>query len=111
MANAHIKDFTDANFDAEVLASDKPVMVDFWAEWCQPCKTLAPTIDALAEEYATKAKVGKVNTDNNRAISVKYQITAIPTVMIFKGGNMVRKFVGFQKKEALMAALDEAAIK
>jgi thioredoxin 1 len=109
MANAHIKEFTDANFDAEVLASDKPVLVDFWAEWCQPCKMLGPTIDALAEEYATKAKVGKVNIDLHRQVTAKYQITSIPTVLVFKGGNVVKKFVGFQKKEKLMAELEEAA--
>lgn len=107
MSNAHVKEFTDANFDSEVLASDKPVMVDFWAEWCQPCKMLSPTIDAIAEELADKVKVGKVNTDLNRQISTQYQINAIPTVMIFKGGTMVRKFVGFQKKEKLMTELDQ----
>lgn len=84
MSNAHVKEFTDANFDSEVLASDKPVMVDFWAEWCQPCKMLSPTIDAIAEELADKVKVGKVNTDLNRQISTQYQINAIPTVMILR---------------------------
>ncbi|HLP85806.1 MAG TPA: thioredoxin [Phycisphaerales bacterium] len=108
MANAHVKEFTDANFDSEVLASDKPVMVDFWAEWCQPCRTLAPTIDALATEYDGKAKVGKVNIDHNHGTGAKYQISSIPTVLIFKGGTVVKKFVGFQKKEVLVAALEDA---
>ena len=109
MANAHVKQFTDANFDAEVLGAAEPVLVDFWAEWCGPCRMLAPTIDAVAETYHGKAKVGKVDVDSNRAISVKFGITAIPTVIIFKGGQIAKKFVGLARKEDLAAALDAAA--
>jgi len=109
MANENVQEFTDGNFESEVLNSDKPVLVDFWAEWCMPCRTLAPVIDAVADELAGKVKVGKVDTDGNRAISMKYNITAIPTVIIFKGGQVVKKFVGFKKKDELVAALNEAA--
>ena len=108
MANPNVREFTDGNFETEVLASAEPVLVDFWAEWCMPCRNLAPVIDAVAEELAGKARVGKVDTDSNRNISVKYGITAIPTVIIFKGGQVVKKFVGFKKKDELVAALQEA---
>ena len=96
------------NFKSDVLDAAQPVVVDFWAEWCMPCRNLAPVIDAVAEELVGKARVGKVDTDNNRGISVKYGITAIPTVIIFKKGQVVKKFVGFKKKDELVAALTEA---
>lgn len=109
MANAQVKEFTDANFDSEVLSSSQPVLVDFWAEWCMPCRSLSPIIDAIATEHAGKVKVGKVDIDSNREISMKYGITAIPTIMIFKDGKPVRTFVGLHKKEGLVAALEQAA--
>ncbi len=109
MAGADTLEFTDANFEAEVLKSDTPVLVDFWAEWCMPCKTLGPTIDELATEYVGKAKVGKMNTDSNREIPVKYSVQAIPTVLIFKGGEVVEKFVGLKGKKDFQAVLDGAA--
>ncbi len=108
MANANVKEFTDSNFDSEVLQSKEPVLVDFWAEWCMPCRNLAPVIEAVATEYAGKAKVGKLDTDANRKVAVTYGITAIPTVIIFKGGQVMKKYVGFQKKDTLAAALQEA---
>ena len=108
MANANVREFTDANFASEVLSASEPVLVDFWAEWCGPCRALAPVIDAVADELAGRARVGKVDTDNNREISMKYGITAIPTVIIFKGGQPVKKFVGIKKKDDLVAALTEA---
>lgn len=108
MANPHVREFTDGNFETEVIGAKEPVLVDFWAEWCMPCRNLAPVIDAVAEELAGKARVGKVDTDSNRGISVKYGITAIPTVIIFKNGQVVKKFVGFKKKDELVAALQEA---
>jgi len=108
MASANVKEFTDANFQNEVLDSSVPVLVDFWAEWCMPCKMLTPTIEALADEFAGKVKVGKVDTDSNRDIAVKYQISAIPTVIVFKGGQVVKKFVGLQGKNEFAAALDAA---
>ncbi len=109
MASQHVKEFTDSNFSAEVLQSKDPVLVDFWAEWCMPCRNLAPVIEAVAEEFAGKAKVGKVDTDSNRQVAMTYQITAIPTVIIFKGGQVVKKYVGFQKRDTLAQALTEAA--
>jgi len=108
MASDNVKQFTDANFDTEVLGSGQPVLVDFWAEWCQPCKMLGPTIDAIAEELASSAKVGKLDVDANRQVAVKYQITAIPTIIIFSGGKPVKRFTGLKRKDELAAALTEA---
>ncbi len=107
MASEAVLEFTDSNFEAEVLKSDIPVMVDFWAEWCQPCKMLGATIDELAADYQGKVKVGKVDTDNNRDISMKLGISAIPTVMIFKDGEMTKKFVGLTPKNQFADALNE----
>lgn len=106
MASEHVLTLTDANFEEEVLQADKPVVVDFWAEWCMPCRMLAPTIEELAKEYGDRIKVGKVDTDSNRNISVKYGISAIPTVMIFNGGELAKRFVGLQPKKDFKAALD-----
>ena len=107
MASDNVLTLTDDNFDAEVLQADQPVLVDFWAEWCMPCKMLAPTIDELAAEFAGKAKVGKVDTDANHDVSVQFGINSIPTVILFKDGQMVKKFVGLQSKNDLKAALNE----
>ncbi len=109
MATANVKAFTDSNFDAEVLSASAPVLVDFWAEWCMPCKILGPTIDELADSYHGKALVGKVDIDSNQEIAMKFGISAIPTVIIFKDGQPAKKFVGLTKKEDLAAALDALA--
>jgi thioredoxin 1 len=109
MASENVKEFTDANFEAEVLKSGEPVLVDFWAEWCMPCRMLAPTIEKLAKEYSGKVKVGKVDTDSNRDISVKYGISAIPTVILFKNGQVAHKFVGLRKENEFKEALDASA--
>ena len=109
MASENVKQFTDANFDAEVLKSSVPVLVDFWAEWCMPCRMLGPTIDQLAEEFKGKIKVGKVDTDNNRNISVQFGISAIPTVILFKGGQVAKKFVGLQSKGEFVSALEQVS--
>jgi thioredoxin 1 len=109
MASEKVHEFTDGNFDAEVLKSETPVLVDFWAEWCMPCRMLAPTIDQVAEQFTGKVKVGKVDTDSNREISMKYGISAIPTVILFKGGEVVKKFVGLTNKDDLANAMAEAA--
>ena len=101
-------EFTDANFDAEVLQSDQPVLVDFGAEWCMPCKMIAPTIDAIAETFTGKAKVGKIDTDSNRDTAIKYNITAIPTIIIFKNGEIAKQFVGMASEDDLSAAINEA---
>lgn len=107
MASQNVHEFTDANFPAEVLKSSQPVLVDFWADWCQPCRMLAPTIEEVAGEFAGKVKVGKVDTDKNTKISVDYRITAIPTVIIFHGGEVKKKFVGLTSKGDLRNALNE----
>ncbi len=109
MASEHVKTFTDGSFEADVLKSHEPVLVDFWAEWCMPCKMLGPTIDALASDFAGSAKVGKFDIDSNRQVPTQYGIQAIPTIILFKGGQPVKKWVGITKKDELAAALKDAA--
>ncbi len=101
-------EFTDANFQSEVLDAEQPVLVDFWAEWCGPCKLLGPVIDELAVEFEGKAKVGKVDIDTNRDAAVTYGIQSIPTVLVLKNGEIVNKFVGIASKEDLAEALNAA---
>ena len=108
MANANVKEITDQNFEQEVAKATVPVLLDFWAEWCMPCRMLAPTIDKVANEYAGKVKVGKVDTDANRDISMKFGISAIPTVILFKNGEIVQRFVGLRQEKDFKAALDSA---
>ena len=108
MASENVKELTDTNFEAEVIKSTTPVLVDFWAEWCGPCKMLTPTIEKLANDYAGKVKVGKVDTDSNRDISMKYGISAIPTVILFKNGQVAQKFVGLRGEKDFKEALDAA---
>lgn len=108
MAGKDTVTFTDDNFDAEVLKSDKPVLVDFWAEWCPPCKALGPTIDELATELAGKVKVGKLDIENNEATAVKFGISSIPALMVFKGGRMVKQTMGLQSKSRLLALINDA---
>src|ERR1044072_1327455 len=106
MASENLLELTDQNFEAEVLKSDKPVLVDFWAEWCMPCRMLAPTIEKLAKDYVGKAKIGKVDTDSNRDVAVKYGISAIPTVILFKNGQVAQKFVGLRQEKDFKEALE-----
>jgi thioredoxin 1 len=94
MAGANILTLMDSNFDTEVLKSDMPVLVDFWAEWCGPCKMMAPTVDAVASEYAGKLKVGKLDVDSNGGTAMRYNIRGIPTLLLFKGGRVVDMRVG-----------------
>jgi len=106
MASKNVLELTDGNFQQQVAESAVPVLVDFWAEWCTPCKMLAPTIEELAADYSGKVKVGKVDTDANREVSLKFNISAIPTLLLFKDGKVVKKLVGLQPKKALKAAVD-----
>jgi thioredoxin 1 len=100
--------FTDANFESEVLKSDKPVLVDFWASWCGPCQMMGPIIEDLAEEVKDKFKVGKLNVDENREIASRFAIMSIPTMIIFKNGQAVKQLVGVQAKESLKEELEKA---
>ncbi len=105
MASANVHEFTDGNFQTQVIDSDQPVLVDFWAEWCQPCRMLTPTIEKIATSFAGKAKVGKVNTDDSRDIAIKYGISAIPTVILFNKGQIVQKWVGLNPEAAYAGAI------
>ena len=98
--------FTDGGFDQEVLQSSVPVLVDFWAEWCPPCRTLTPTIDAVATEYEGKAKIGKLNVDENGQVATRYNISGIPTLLLFKGGQVVEQRVGAVGKAEVTRMLD-----
>ena len=102
-----VQTFTDSNFEESVLKSTEPVLVDFWAPWCGPCMRLAPTVDALATEYSGKVTVGKLNVDDNQDTASKFQIRGIPTLLIFKGGQVVESVVGLAQKADLKKAIDK----
>ena len=102
----HIHHVTDGNFDDEVLQSQTPVLVDYWAEWCGPCKMIAPILDDVAKDYAGKLKVAKLNIDDNQETPAKYGIRGIPTLMMFKGGNVEATKVGALSKSQLTAFID-----
>jgi len=107
MANDNVQTFTDGNFDDTVLKSGAPVLVDFWAEWCSPCKRIAPTIDALATEYAGKVTIGKMDIDSNPKVPERYQVRSIPTLLVFKGGQVVESVVGLTQKDELKKVIDK----
>ena len=107
MANEHVQTFTDANFEQKVLKASEPVLVDFWAEWCGPCKRLAPTVDALADDYAGKITVGKMNVDENQHTPIQFRVQGIPALLLFKGGQVVEAMVGLAQKDALKKVLDK----
>jgi len=100
MSNAQA--VNDQNFDAEVLGANTPVLVDFWAPWCGPCRAVAPTVDAIAQEFAGRLKVVKLNTDESGEVSMRYGVTSIPTLMVFKGGTMVERVLGNRPKADLV---------
>lgn len=108
MASDAVLTLTDANFDSDVLQSDLPVLVDFWATWCAPCKAISPLIDTVANEYAGKVKVGKVNVDDNPATPGKYGVRGIPTLVLFKDGQVVDQVVGAVPKSQLDALIAKA---
>jgi thioredoxin 1 len=108
MAGANVLELTDANFQSEVLDSQEAVLVDFWAPWCGPCRRIAPMIDELASEYAGAARIGKVNVDENQQTAMTYGIDAIPTLILFKGGQPQQRFQGIPAKSRIQEALDAA---
>ena len=103
----HVTEVTDTTFETDVLHSDKPVLVDFWAEWCAPCRMLAPTVDAVAEKYASTARVVKLNVDDNPSVSQRYGIKGIPTLILFKGGKEEERVVGATSKESISRLIDK----
>jgi thioredoxin 1 len=103
-----VSEVTDQNFDKNVLESDQPVLVDFWAEWCHPCKMLAPTVEKVAEEYNGKAKVVKLNVDDSNQVAQRYGIKGIPTLILFKGGSEADRVVGVTSKDNIARMIDRA---
>jgi thioredoxin 1 len=104
----NVQEFTDGNFDQEVLSSAQPVLVDFWAPWCGPCRMIAPMVEELASENRGSFKIGKINIDDNPNAAQTYGVSSIPTLMIFKGGEVVDRFVGVRPKNQLQTAIDQA---
>ncbi|MGD0696182.1 MAG: thioredoxin [Terriglobia bacterium] len=107
MSGNKIHEFSDQNFEQEVLKSDKPVLVDFWAAWCAPCRMIAPAVEAIAEQYADRAKVGKVNVDENLSVTGRYNIRGIPTLLLFKNGEIQEQVVGATTKEAISKLIEK----
>jgi thioredoxin 1 len=109
MASPNIVTLTQDNFQSEVLQSAAPVLVDFWAEWCGPCKMIAPVLDELAGEYAGKVRIGKVNIDEHQGLAAQYGVRAIPTLLLFNGGQVAEQMVGMRSKKDLKTSFDRVA--
>ena len=109
MDNSSTVTIDEANFDAEVTQSQQPVLVDFWAEWCGPCKMIAPLLDEIAKEKAGTIKVGKINIDTNQSLSARYNVRAIPTLLFFKNGQVVDQVTGMTSKKDLLGRIDAVA--
>lgn len=107
MASQSVIEITDANFEQDVLKSEQPVLVDFWAAWCGPCKAIAPIVDQVAESYSGKVKVGKMDVDKNNATPLRYNVRGIPTLLVFKGGQVKEQIVGYVAKEAIENAINK----
>ena len=107
MASDKVQTFTDGNFDSTVIKATSPVLVDFWAEWCGPCRRLAPTVDALASDYDGRVTVGKLNVDENPNVAGRYGIRGIPTLLLFKGGQIVESVVGLVDKDHLKKLIEK----
>ncbi len=107
MAGHDTLEFTDQNFEEEVLKSDKPVLVDFWAEWCGPCRMMSPAVESVATDYAGRAKVGKLNVDHNQSVAGRYNIRSIPTLLLFKNGQIQDQLVGAKPKDTISKLLDK----
>ncbi|PYV58213.1 MAG: thiol reductase thioredoxin [Acidobacteria bacterium] len=107
MAGNGILEVTDASFDQDVLKADQPVLVDFWATWCGPCRAIAPIVDELAKEYQGKVKIGKMDVDRNNATPMRYGVRGIPTLLVFKNGEVKEQIVGYVPKEQIQKALDK----
>jgi len=106
MANENVQVFSDANFSTAVLKADKPVLVDFWAAWCGPCKMIAPVVDEIANEFSGKVIVGKLNVDENNATAGQYGVMSIPTLILFKNGQEVKRVVGYKTKNELAGIIN-----
>ncbi len=107
MAGNHTLEFNERNFEQEVLKSDKPVLVDFWAEWCAPCRMMAPAVEAAAEQFAGRAKIGKLNVDENQSLAGRYNIRSIPTLLLFKNGQVQEQLVGARSRDILAKLLEK----
>jgi thioredoxin 1 len=106
MAGKNVHEFTDANFKSEVEQADLPVLVDFWAPWCGPCRAVGPAVEAIADDYAGRLKVGKVNVDDNQNVALTYGISAIPAIFLFKDGDVVERIIGARPKGQIAQVVD-----